>query len=169
MRPPHTFAPLDAETLAAARRRYDQTTDADTRLRYQIVLLAHQGHAVPQIARLIVRSDDMVRRVLQRYQDAGLDAVPRRYAPGRQRRVTPAWEAELLRVIDLDPHAVGVPSANWTTGLLATYLAQVTGIQVDPETVRLYLHAHDYVCKRPTWTLKHKAQEQEGYLGNACG
>jgi transposase len=169
MRPPKTYAPLDAETLAAARSRYDQTTDADTRLRYHIVLLAHQGHSVPQIARLILGSDDMVRDVLQRYREAGLDAVPRRYAPGRQRIVTPAWEAELLRVIELDPHAVGVPSANWTTGLLATYLAQVTGLAVDPETVRLYLHAHDYVCKRPTWTLKRKAQEQEGYQGNACG
>jgi hypothetical protein len=28
------------------------------------------------------------------------------------------------------------------------------GMTVDRETVRLYLHAHDYVCKRPTWTLK---------------
>jgi transposase len=169
MRPPHLFAPLDAENLAAARRRYDQTTDADTRLRYQIVLLAHQGYSVPQIARLVLRSDDMVRKVLHRYQDGGLDALPRRYPPGRQRLVSPAWEAALLRVIELDPHTVDVPSANWTTGLLATYLAQVTGIAVDPETVRLYLHAHDYVCKRPTWTLKRKAEEQEGYLGNACG
>jgi hypothetical protein len=33
MRPPMTHAPLDAETLAAARRHYDQTTDADTRRR----------------------------------------------------------------------------------------------------------------------------------------
>ena len=43
------------------------------------------------------------------------------------------------------------------------------GITVDRETVRLYLHAHDYVCKRPTWTLKRKAEEQPGYVGNACG
>jgi transposase len=133
------------------------------------VLLADQGHAVPQIARLILRGDDLVRRVLQRFQDAGVNAVPRRYAPGRQRLVTPAWEAELLRVIELDPHAVDVPSANWITRLPATYLARVTGSAVDPETVRLYLHSHDYVCKRPTWTLKRKAREQAGYRGNACG
>ena len=50
--------------------------------------------------------------------------MPRRTAPGPERTVTPAWEAELLRVIELDPHAVGVASANWTTGLLAAYLAE---------------------------------------------
>jgi hypothetical protein len=41
------------------------------------------------------------------------------------------------------------------------------GITVDRETVRLYLHAHDYVGKRPTWTLKRKAAEQEGCVANA--
>lgn len=161
-----TLAPLDPATLAEAERRYNATADADTRLRYQIVLLAQQGHTVSQITHLVLRSHDMVLRVLKRFCAAGLDAVPRRRAPGRARTVTPAWEAELLRVIDGDPHDVGVQSANWTTGLLADYLAQATGITVDPETVRLYLHAHDYVCKRPTWTLKRKAEAQEGYVGN---
>ena len=72
-------------------------------------------------------------------------------------------------MIELDPHAVGVASASWTTGLLATYLAQCTGIAVSDETVRTTLHAHDYVCKRPTWTLKRRAEEQPNYAGNAEG
>ena len=96
-------------------------------------------------------------------------AVPHRPRPGRAPTISPAWQEELLRVIELDPHDVGVPSANWTTGLLADYLARETGIAVDPETVRQRLHRLDYVCKRPTWTVEHKAHEQEGYLGNACG
>ena len=33
------------------------------------------------------------------------------------------------------------------------------------ETVRVYLHAHGYVCKRPTWTLRRKAEEQTDYVG----
>ena len=94
---------------------------------------------------------------------------PPRTAPGRAPTVTPEWHAALRRVIDLDPHTVGVPSANWTTSLLATYLAATTGIAVTAETVRLALRAADYVCKRPTWTLKRKAEGQPGYVGNACG
>jgi hypothetical protein len=53
--------------------------------------------------------------------------------------------------------------------LLADYLAEKTGIIVTEETVRIYLHAHDYVCKRSTWTLRRKAEEQPAYVGNACG
>ena len=43
------------------------------------------------------------------------------FGAGRERRVTVVWEAELLRVIELDPHEVGVSSANWSTEVLAEY------------------------------------------------
>ena len=162
-----TIPPLDDATLATVRARYDATDDADLRLRYQMILLAQQGRAVAEIAQITYRSRDTVERVLTRFRDGGLDAVPRRFAPGSAPTITPAWTAELLRVIELDPHAVGVNSATWTTGLLAIYLAEHTGITVSAETVRVALHAHDYVCKRPTWTLKRKAEAQDGYVGNA--
>jgi transposase len=164
---PLTIPPLDEATLADLRARYDAANDADLRLRYQMILLAQQGRAVAEIAAITFRSRDTVERVLKRFRAGGLDAVPRRFAPGSTPTITPAWTAELLRVVDLDPHDVGVASANWTTGLLSTYLAEHTGIAVSDETVRSTLHAHDYVCKRPTWTLKRKAEEQPGYVGNA--
>lgn len=160
-----TIPPLDETTAGELRRRYNATADPETRLRYQMVWLAHGGQRVPQIAQAVLRSRDTVARVLQRFRAGGLDAVPRRTAPGPTPVVTPAWEAEVLRVIELDPHAVGVASANWTTQLLADYLAAQTGITVSIETVRRALHAADYVCKRPIWTLERRASEQPGYVG----
>ncbi len=169
MTTPITLPSLDEPTLAELRRRYEETSDAETRTRYQMLLLSLRGQTSSQIAQIVLRSQDTVVRVLKRYLMGGLDAVPRRTAPGRKRRVTAAWEGELLRVIELDPHEVGQDSANWTSKRLAEYLGQHTGIQVTEETVRVYLHAHDYVCKRPTWTLRHKAEAQAHYVGNACG
>src|SRR5437667_421225 len=160
---------LDEHILADLRHRYDQTSDAETRTRYQMLLLSLAGQTSSQIAQIVLRSQDTVVRVLKRFLMGGLDAVPRRTAPGRERTVTAAWEAELLRVIELDPHEVGQDTANWTTERLAQYLGQQTGIVVTEETVRLYLHAHDYVCKRPTWTLRRKAEQKAEYVGNACG
>ncbi len=148
-----------------------------------MLLLSLRGQTSSEIAQTVLRSQDTVGRVLKRFlssQDTvgrvlkrfltgGLDAVPRRTAPGRERRVTAAWEAELLRVIEVDPHEVGQETANWTTERLASYLGKQTGIHVTEETVRVYLHAHDYVCKRSTWTLRRKAEEKTDYVGNACG
>jgi transposase len=169
MTAPITFPPLDPATLIELRQRYEDTPNVESRTRYQMLLLAQQAYKVPQIARMVLRSEDTVARVLKRFLAAGLDAIPRRSPPGRERRVTAAWEAELLRVIELDPHEVGEETANWTTELLAEYLGQQTGIQVSEETVRVYLHAHGYVCKRPTWTLRRKAGEQADYVGKECG
>ena len=169
MTTPITLPPLDEQSLSDLRHRYDEASDAETRTRYQMLLLSAKGQTSTQIARLVLRSQDTVVRVLKRFFTGGLDAVPRRTAPGRERTVTAAWEAELLRIIELDPHEVGEETANWTTERLAEYLGQHTGIQVSEETVRVYLHAHDYVCKRPTWTLRRKAEEKVDYVGNACG
>jgi transposase len=119
---PITLPPLETATLAELRRRYQETPNVESRTRYQMLLLAQQHYKVPQIARIVLRSEDTVARVLHRFLAGGLDAVPRRVPPGRERRVTAAWEAELLRVIELDPHEVGQETANWTTELLAKYL-----------------------------------------------
>jgi transposase len=102
-----------------------------------MVLLAHQGRAVAEIAAIVFRSRDTVERGLKRFLQGGIAALPPRKAPGMTPTVTPEWQAELLRVIDRDPHTVGVSSATWTTRLLASYLATQTGITVTAETVRL--------------------------------
>src|SRR5438105_12966433 len=169
MSTPITLPQLDELTLTALRRRYEETTDAETRTRYQMLLLSLRGQTSSQIAQMVLRSQDTVERVLKRFLAGGLDAVPRRTAPGRARTVTAAWEAELLRVIEMDPHEVGQDTANWTTERLAQYLGQHTGIQVSEETVRIYLHAHGYECLRPTWTLRRKAGEQADDEGKECG
>jgi transposase len=169
MTAPIILPSLEEPTLAELRRRYEETTDAETRTRYQMLFLSLRGQTSGQIAQTVLRSQDTVVRVLKRFLTGGLDAVPRRTVPGRERRITVAWEAELLRVIEGEPHEVGVETANWTTERLAEYLGQQTGIHVTEETVRVYLHTHDYVCKRSTWTLRRKAEEKADDVGNAYG
>jgi len=169
MAQPLTLPPLSDTQVIELRQLYETTTKAKLRLRAHIILLAHQGRSVAEIAAIVLRSRDTVERVLKRFLHGGIAALPPRIAPGRAPTVTQEWKAELLRVIDLDPHTVGVHSANWTTSFLATYLAAQTQVTVTAETVRLYLRAAGGVCKRPTWTLKRKAAEHPGYVGNACG
>src|SRR5918995_5005167 len=109
---------LNEQQRVEVERRYRAARDAETRTRYQMVLLAADGKSAPQIGWMTRRSEDTVRRVLGRFLHQGLDAVPRRRPRGRAVEVTPEWLGELQRVIDLDPRSVDVPSAVWTTRLL---------------------------------------------------
>jgi transposase len=158
---------LDAAARDDLRRRYDAARDAETRTRFQMVLLAGAGWPAVAVAALVRRSPDTVWRVVRRYQQVGPDGVPHRPRPGHRGRIPGAWAQELRRVIELDPHDVGVERAVWTTRLLAAYLAGATGHRVHLETVRRHLHRAGYVCKRPGWTLKRKAEEAPEWAGNA--
>jgi transposase len=157
---------LDAAAREELGRRYEAARGAETRTRYHIVLLAGAGRTAEAVAAAVRRSPDTVWRVVRRYQAEGPDGVPHRRRPGHRDRLPAAWGAELRRVIELDPRALGVPSAVWTTGLLAAYLAAATGHRTHLETVRRHLHLAGYVCKRPGWTLKRKAEEDPAWAKN---
>ena len=168
MTTPITLTPMDELTLTELRRRYEETTDAETRTRYQMLLLSLRGQTSNQIAQMVLRSQDTVVRVLKRFVTGGLDAAAHRPRPrAKGHGCLGSRTAPRDRVGSRTP--VGQDTANWTTERLAEYLGQQTGVQVTEETVRVYLHAHDYVCKRPTWTLRRKAEEKADYVGNACG
>src|SRR6266516_2444053 len=79
---PITLPQLDELTLTELHRRYEETTDAETRPRYQMLLLSLRGQTSSQIAYMVLRSQDTVVRVLKRFLTGGLDAVPRRSAEG---------------------------------------------------------------------------------------
>jgi transposase len=158
---------LDQPAKAELERRYHTTRDATTRTRYQMILLRAEGHQVVEVAQLTRCSPDTVRRVLKRYLASGPDAVPHRPHLGRPPHYPPAWEQELVRVAELDPHEVGVDSALWSCRLLADYLAGVTGHRAGIESVRIALHRAGWVCKRPRWVLSRKAQAQPGWAKNA--
>jgi len=158
---------LTEDERADLEQHFETTRDAETRLRYQMVLLAAAGRAASQIAPIVRRSVDTVQRVLRRYRDEGAAGVPHRPRPGRPAEVPAAWQEELCRVIEEDPHTVGVTSANWTTRLLAAYLATKTGHCTGIETVRVQLHRAGYVCKRARWTLQRRAEEEPEWAKNA--
>src|SRR5947199_9479493 len=112
MTAPITLPPLDEPTLTELRHRYDDTSEAETRTRYQMLLLSAKGQTSTQIAQIVLRTQDTVVRVLKRFLAGGLDAVPRRTAPRRGRSVTAGWEAELLRVMHFDAHEGGEEAAS---------------------------------------------------------
>ena len=66
-----TLPPLDEVTLTELHRRYEESPDAETRTRYQMLLLSLRGQKSSQIAHTVLRSQDTVERVLKRFLAGG--------------------------------------------------------------------------------------------------
>jgi transposase len=92
-------------------------------------LLSLRGQTSSQVAHIVLRSQDTVVRVLKRFFTGGLDAVPRHSVPSRERKVTPAWEAELLHVIELD-HPLVLVGFAYAFHMVALYPLLKFGIAV---------------------------------------
>lgn len=161
--------PLEAAEVAALEEDYRNAKQRLVRQRSQIVLLARELDTQAQIAKVVRCSPETVSRTLRLYRQGGRFALRRRMATTQQSRVNLAWEKALAEAMRLGPEACGVPRPTWTAPLLADYLAELTGIAVGERTVRRGLALLGYVCRRPTWTLRHKAEEQPGYAPKKRG
>jgi transposase len=162
MRPPLRVR-IRGRQVIRLQKMYRQTRCARTRLRVQMVLLSDQGYSIEEIAEITRQSEDTVRRWLHRFVEegcAGLYGAPR---SGRPPEITPAIERFLRECIPQSPRDVGLPRPTWTTALLAKLVKRRFKVEVTDECIRQHLERLDVVCRRPTWTVKHLAQQKPGY------
>ena len=162
--------PLSSEEIAALEHDYRCADSRLARQRSQIVLLAQRLDTQMEIAKAVLCSQATVARTLKLYRQGGRQALRRRYQPAwHPAKVTLEWQRLLAEAMRLGPEACGVPRPTWTAPLLADYLTKRTGIVVSERTVRRGLDLLGYVCRRPTWTVRHKAQEQPDYAPKRQG
>lgn len=148
--------------------RYDP--DPLVRRRSHIVRLAHDLETQTEGARVVRCSPDTVRRTLALYQQGGRSSLRRSPAlPWHTAKRTLGWQKALAEALAQGPEACGIARPTWTAPLLAEYLTVRTGIAVSEHTVRRGLDSLDYVCRRPVWTVRHKAEEQADYLPKRPG
>lgn len=159
-----------AAEIAALEHDYRHGESRLVRQRSQIVLLGYELESQEEIARVVRCSRQTVLRTLELYRQGGRAALRRRLLTKRSRqKVTLAWQKALAEAMRAGPQACGIPRPTWTAPLLAKYLAEKTGIAVGERTVRRHLALLGYVCRRPTWTVRHKAEEQPDYLPKSKG
>lgn len=154
MRPPLEIPALTAAEAEALDTLYRTTRDVRLRTRAQIVLLAgEQRLTAPAIARIVRESDQTVRVWLKRWLAEGLEGLKDRPMPERPTKITPAYREQLLAAVRQRPRCLGQPYSLWTLQRLADYLAELTGIRLTYETVRVALKVGGIVLSRPQHTV----------------
>lgn len=116
--------------------------------RAHMVLLNARGYTVRQIAEIFAVGEDVVRKWLQRYQQAGaagLDDRPRPGRPPKDRLARPIVDTQMSN----PPACSGLLPTCWTVGLLATFLATRFRLALSPSSVRRHLKAAGWRWARP--------------------
>lgn len=163
MRLPLSIGKVHWRTRAKLERMYRQTANPRTRIRMQMVLLTNAGKDISEIAAITHLSDDIVRYWLHRFRLYGYTGLIEGDHPGRPAKVTADVECFLLDCLRCSPRESGVPRPTWTTATLARVVARRFRVEVTDECIRQHLERIDMVCRRPTWSVRHLAQQQPGY------
>lgn len=142
------------EELSDLDALYHKTKDARIRTRVQMILLAIEEHmTAPEIARIVRKNDQTVRRWFKRFNAEGIRGLydaPRSGSPGK---TTEDYRQRLLEVVRQRPRSLEQPYSMWTLERLADFMAEETGIRVSYETVRRILKVNGIVFRRPQHTI----------------
>ena len=163
MRPLLKLKPIRGRQLNRLREMYDQAQCARLRRRAQTVLLAQAGYEVAEIVRITRQSSWTVRRWLHRFMTEGCEGLWEALRSGRPPQITPAMEVFLREAVVKSPRDYGLARPNWTTNLLAKLIKRRFKREVSDDCVWQHLHDVGGVCRRPTWTVRHRAEAQPGY------
>jgi len=98
--------------------------------RAQIIWLASQGLATPEIATQLNVSERMVRNRLHRFNEQGLLGLEEAPRSGRPMTYTPEEVSSIIQTALSHPRDLGEDYANWTLDRLVEHLHRVKGIRM---------------------------------------
>ena len=163
MRLPLKLRPVRERQLNRLRKMYDQAECPRLRRRAQTILLAQADYETTEIAQITRQSCWTVRRWLHRFMADGCEGLWEGPRSGRPPGIPPEIELFLREALGKSPRDYGLAQPSWTTKLLRKVIKRRYKSDVSDECIRQHLHAVGGVCRRPTWTVRHRAEAQPGY------
>jgi transposase len=126
---------LHPRTREKLQRKARRCRDADTRVRYLIVLRAGDGHSGKRIARELGCCDATVSRTLDRYETLGEAGLIDRREDNGDRKADAAYAQTVLWILQHTPQEHGHRRPTWTQMLLIETARRYTGVTVSRRTM----------------------------------
>ncbi len=131
------------------RARGKHAPCAVLRCRCKIIVALVQGKSPTMLARGGLCSESQVYRVAQRFVEQGPAGMADQREDNGEHKINEACEWELLIAVACSPRAYGYLRTTWTKELLASVLAQRTGVVVSVTTICRLLKRHRVRWGRP--------------------
>jgi transposase len=131
------------------RRLAMRAKDAGMRCRCKLVLALVQGKIPTMIAQGGLCAKSQVYRIAKRFIAEGLAGLADRREDNGERKITPAYERELLSLVDRFPQEFGYRRPTWTQELLILVLAERLEISISVSAMSRLLGQLGIGLKRP--------------------
>jgi transposase len=131
------------------RRLANRARDAGLRCRCKVILALVRGTSPTRIAQGGLCAKSQVYRVAGRFLTGGLAGLADRREDNGQPKITTAYQAELLRLIEGSPQGFGYRRPTWTQELLARVLAERVEIAISAATMSRLLGRLGIGLRRP--------------------
>src|SRR4051794_12637046 len=115
-----------------------------TAMRAAAVLLSGSGMNCRDIARILGVTDREVRKCRQRWREGGIGGIQDYPRSGRPVLADAEFVRLLLRTAKRDPRKMGYVFSRWTTPRLSTFMAERTGVRLNPHHIGDLLRMHHY-------------------------
>lgn len=136
------------------RRLAMRAKDPGMRCRCKVILALVRGKTPTMIAEGGLCAKSQVYRVAERFLTGGLAGLADRREDNGQSKITPAYQAELLRIVEGSPREFGYRRPTWTQELLTRVLAERVEIAISPAAMSRLLGRLGVGLRRPKPAVK---------------
>ena len=145
----HTWQALSKRQRNELRRLASRARDAGLRCRCKIILALVRGTSPTLIAQGGLCAKSQVYRVAARFLVGGPTGLADRREDNGRPKITPAYQAELLRLVDRSPQEFGYRRPTWTQELLILVLAERVEVAVSAAAMSRLLGRLGIGLRRP--------------------
>jgi transposase len=145
----HTWQQLSHRQRKELRRLAMRAKDPGLRCRCKVILALVRCTTSTMIAAGGLGAKSQVYRVAARFLTGGLAGLADRREDNGQPKITPAYQAELLRIVEGAPRAFGYRRPTWTQELLTRVLAERVDIAISAATMSRLLGRLGVGLRRP--------------------
>lgn len=147
---------LTSEQVSKLQTALRQSELPHIRERILILLLQNDGKIQQEIAKFIGCSPRRVAHWCQHGDPDNLESLHNKRESESYRKATFEYIQILLETVEKEPQELGYEFGRWTGEILATYLAQQTGIQLSSSQVRRILKRKKYSYIWAKYSLEDK-------------
>ena len=166
----YTWQEMSQSQRKELRRLAMRAKDAGMRCRCKVVLALVQGKTPTMIAQGGLCAKSQVYRVAERFITEGLAGLADRREDNGERKITPVYESELLRLVEQSPQEFGYRRPTWTQELLILVLAERVEISISVSAMSRLLRRSGIGLKRPKPILVSQASLGRRRIGRVdCG